>query len=413
MAIGGGLKAYRGVQELISYGRQTIDRADIRAVVSALKSSWLTQGPRIEEFERAFAERCGAPYAVAVSSGTAGLHLAALVAGLKKGDEAVTTPMTFAATANCVLYVGARPRFTDIDPVTINIDSAQIAGRINSKTKAVLPVHFAGMPCTVGSKAGLFKRKDIVIIEDACHALGAEIRVDDRWRPVGSCEDADMAVFSFHPVKHITTGEGGMITTRRRDLYDKLRLLRSHGIERDPGKLTNRSEAGNPWYYEMTTLGFNYRITDFQCALGLSQLKKLSRFVAARREIAAFYDKRLSGLDHVRVPACFEDRRSSYHLYVLRINFEALGKSRRQVMEELRKKGIGTQVHYIPVTRQPYYCSTLGERSSDYPNAEVFYQQALSIPMHPSLSKGDRSKVVREIRKVCRSRKRNQSFFTR
>jgi perosamine synthetase len=384
-------------KKLIPYGRQSLDAADIRAVVKTLKSAWLTQGPAVEKFEEAFAEYCGAPYAVAVSNGTAGLHLAALAAGVGPGDEAVTSPMTFVATANAYRYCGANVRFADVDD-TLCPDPVRIRRAMTAKTKAVSLVHFGGMPSTVVKNDLSKKKKDFTLVEDACHALGAEVRSGGRWRRVGDCAGTDMAVFSFHPVKHITTGEGGMITTRRKDLYDKLRLLRSHGIEKNPQK-TSGPDAGKPWYYEMQALGFNYRITDIQCALGLSQLKKIGGFVARRRAIAERYDRAFEGMDGVGVPVRAEDRTSSYHLYTLRIDFPHFCTTRPRVMEALRKEGIGTQVHYIPVTRQPYY-RALGARPADYPETESYYAQALSIPLFPAMSDADVRRVAGAVRRV-------------
>ncbi len=383
-------------KKLIPYGRQSLDAADIKAVVRTLKSAWLTQGSAVEKFEEAFAKYCGAPYAVAVANGTAGLHLAALAAGIEAGDEAVTSPMTFVATANAYRYCGATVRFADIDE-TLCPDPVLVRRAVSAQTKAVSTVHFGGMPSMI-TKSGLTKKKNLFLIEDACHALGAEIRSDGRWRRVGDCAGTDMAVFSFHPVKHITTGEGGMITTRRKDLYDKLRLLRSHGIERNPRK-TSGPDSGKLWYYEMQALGFNYRITDIQCALGLSQLKKIGGFVARRRAIAALYDRAFEGMEGVGVPVRAADRASSYHLYTLRIDFPHFCATRQAVMEALRKKGIGTQVHYIPVTRQPYY-RALGVLPSGYPEAEKYYAEALSIPIFPAMSDTDVRRVVSAVRRV-------------
>jgi len=381
------------VSKFLPYGTQSIGADDVRAVVRALKSDRLTQGPEVERFEEAFAKFCGAPYAVAVSSGTAGLHLAALTAGLGPGDEAVTTPLTFAATANCVLYAGASPRFADVHDSDLGLDPAAVRKAVTPKTRALLPVHFAGQPNVWGAKRDFSRRPDFMVIEDACHALGAEVRSGNRWERIGSCSAADMAVFSFHPVKHVTTGEGGMVTTRDRKFYDRLRLLRSHGIERERSRFVYPGEAG-AWSYEMQTLGFNYRITDIQCALGLSQLKKAPRFIARRREIASLYRKALSGVPFLSLVPESEGTRSSYHLFPVRIDFRALGLDRSSFMDALKREGIGTQVHYIPVPRQPYY-RKLGFRPQNYPVAERFYSEALSIPMFPAMTDSDVRRVVR------------------
>ncbi len=383
---------------MIPYGRQSIDARDIRAVARVLRSDWVTQGPWVRRFEEAFSRYCGAPYAVAVSSGTAGLHLAALAAGFGKGDDVLTTPMTFVATANCLLYCGSDPRFVDIDPKTLGLDANSLERSIGVKTRGVVSVHFAGQPSVLPVKR---EHPRLKLIEDACHALGAEVRDSSgQWKKIGACDGADMAVFSFHPVKHITTGEGGMITTRSRKLYEELLLLRSHGIEKSPERL-KKSQRGNAWYYEMTRLGYNYRLTDFQCALGFSQLRKLGGFVARRREAAHFYDRHLEGLEHVATPARIPGTRSSYHLYVLRIDFKALKKTRAAVMNELKARGVLTQVHYIPVPAQPYYRRIKAYKPQDFPNTENYYREALSIPIFPSMSRSSMQKVVSSVKKVC------------
>jgi dTDP-4-amino-4,6-dideoxygalactose transaminase len=268
----------------ISYGRQYIDKEDIREAIKVLRSDLLTQGPKVVEFESLLAGYCGAKYAVAVSSGTAALHIACLVAGLKKRDEAITTPMTFAATANSVLYTGAKPVFADINPETANIDARKISAHITGRTKAILPVHYAGLPCDMHSISKIAKKRGIVVIEDACHALGASYKHNKRWVKVGNCALSDMVVFSFHPVKSITTGEGGAVLTDRKELYEKLLMLRSHGITKERSKFTGSDALScGDWYHEMQLLGFNYRITDFQCAMGISQLKKLDDFIEIGR----------------------------------------------------------------------------------------------------------------------------------
>lgn len=384
---------------LIPYGRQAVGPDDIRAVSAVLKSDWLTQGPMVRRFEEAFARYCGASYAIAVSSGTAALHLAGLAAGWEGGDEVVTTPLTFAATANAALYAGAEVVFADVERDTLCLDPGQARRKLNRRTKGVITVDFAGMPCLIGRE--LFPKKNFMVVEDACHALGARARYDGVWKKVGSCEESDMAIFSFHPVKHITTGEGGIVTTKSKTLYDRLFSLRSHGIERRDRRFFRRNEMGNPWYYEVQELGFNYRITDIQCALGLSQLKKLDAFVRTRQMIAAYYDRSFSVVAELRTPARIEGRESSYHLYVLRIDFKKIGKTRREFMEQLRRRGIGTQVHYIPLTRQPYYEQRLRRNGESFPETEAYYTSALSIPIFPGLKKSEMQKVVREIKKLC------------
>ena len=390
-------------KSVIPYGRQWVTAADIRAVVKVLRSDWLTQGPLVRRFEEAFAKYCGAPYAVAVSSGTAGLHLACLAAGFKKGDEVLTSPMTFAATANAALFVGAEPVFADVEKRFIGPDPSELLKKKTRRTRGILNVHFGGHPSMIGPKKNFSSQNDFYVIEDACHALGAEVQSGGRWKRIGSCDDADMSVFSFHPVKHITTGEGGMIVTRRRDLYEKLLLLRSHGIEKDPARFTDKTGKTRPWHYEMQALGFNYRITDIQCALGLSQLDRLDEMVARRRDIAVFYGRALKDIDHLKLP--LEDSgscRSSYHLFALRIDFKKIRTTRENVMKTLRQKGVGTQVHYIPVVSQPYYKKRYGLSLSDYPECARYYAETLSIPLFPSMTKSDRVRVVRALKDTLR-----------
>ena len=332
----------------ILYGRQFIDKDDVREVSRALTSDFITQGPRIAGFERRVAKYCGAKYAVAVSSGTAALHIACLAAGLRKGDEAITSPITFVATSNAVLYAGATPVFADIDYETINISAEEIKKKITPETKAVLPVNFEGLPCDLSEINRIAKKRGLTVIEDSCHALGATYK----GSRLGSCRYSDMCVFSFHPVKHITTGEGGMITTNSKKLYDRMLALRSHGIHKD--KDMAKREGG--WYYEMQDLGFNYRMTDIQAALGNSQMDKLARFLKRRGFMARAYDKAFKKAlgDIVKLPATdFSDRTHSWHLYVLRLNDGKCRVSRRGLYDMLRSKGIAAQVHYIPVTSQP------------------------------------------------------------
>lgn len=374
------------MSKFLPYGTQAIDAADVRAVVRVLGSGRLTQGPEIERFEEAFAKAVGAPYAVAVSSGTAGLHLACLAAGIKRGDEMITSPLSFVATSNAVLYAGGTPRFADIHERTLGMDPVLARKMIGPRTRGFLPVHFAGQPAPVRFGRG-------IVIEDACHALGAEVNDGRGWKKIGACHDSDMAVFSFHPVKHIATGEGGMVTTRRKDLYERLKLLRSHGIEKKPDVA--------PWYYEMTRLGYNYRITDIQCALGTSQLKKLSRFVRRRREIAAFYARAFRGVDVIKTPDTIPGTRPSFHLYVLKIDFKRIGFSRAELMKRLFRRGIGTQVHYIPIPSQPYYRKNFKFRGADFPRTEKYYDEALSIPMYPAMKDADCRRVAHTVLALC------------
>jgi len=376
------------IMKFIPYGHQWLDRADVRAVEKTLHSDWITQGPIVRKFEKVVADYCGVKYVLAVSSGTAALHLACLSLGIKSGDEVITTPITFVATANSVLYCGGKPVFADIQDDTININPKEIEKKITKKTKAIIPVHFAGHPVDLEDIYKLAKKHKLIIIEDACHALGAMYK-DTR---IGSCKYSDLTVFSFHPVKHITTGEGGMILTNKRYLYEKLLLLRNHGITKNKKKMVKYDGA---WYYEQQEIGFNYRITDFQCALGLSQMKKLDYFLKKRREIVKFYNKELSKVKGIILPIERDYVKSSWHLYYIRLKDIT---KRKRVFEKLRKLGIGCQVHYVPVHLQPYYRKKLGYKSGDYPIAEKYYKQCLSIPLFPRMSRKDMIRVVKAVR---------------
>jgi UDP-4-amino-4,6-dideoxy-N-acetyl-beta-L-altrosamine transaminase len=382
---------------MIPYGRHYIDEDDIQAVVNVLRHGALTQGPTIEEFERTVATYVGVKYAVAVSSGTAALHLAALAAGLGPGKSLVTSPITFVASANAALYTGGSPLFADIDTATVNLspDCLHDTLQRNSGVHAIVPVHFAGLPCDMTSIGKIAEDAGIIVIEDAAHALGAKY---PDGRRVGCCTDSLMTVFSFHPVKAIAAGEGGMITTNDELVYRKLIRLRSHGINKldDSFQLPNQAvENGvpSPWYYEMQELGFNYRITDIQCSLAISQLKKLDIFIKRRMELVERYDKAFSELENCR-PAQIAGRElSAHHLYVLRINFNKIKLSRSQFMLELKERQIGTQVHYIPLPAHPYY-RKLGFKPEDYFNAQQFYEEALSIPLYYALKNEEQEYVI-------------------
>ncbi|MEN6465441.1 MAG: UDP-4-amino-4,6-dideoxy-N-acetyl-beta-L-altrosamine transaminase [Syntrophaceae bacterium] len=392
---------------LLTYGRQVLDDDDINAVTAVLKSINLTQGPHIAEFERDICDYVSAGHGIACNSGTSALHLACIAAGVGPGDEVITSPNTFVASANCALYCGARPVFADIDPRTYNISPAEIEAKITRHTRAVIPVHFAGQSCDMEAIRNIVARKErdsgkkIFIIEDACHALGSLYKS----RKVGSCEFSDMAVMSFHPVKHITTGEGGMVLTNDGSLAKKLRKLRSHGITSDPEEFIGTDMAWqdpertlpNPWYYEQILLGYNYRITDIQCALGRSQLKKIKTFSKRRRQIVDSYNEAFRDRKNIQVP--FEDGNceSNFHLYVLLMDFEKIGLSRAELMIDLKNKGIQTQVHYIPVYLQPYYREHLGTGRGDCPQAEAYYKKCLSIPLHPAMTDQDVNRVIYEL----------------
>lgn len=379
---------------MIGYGHQYIDDSDIEAVVNVLKSDYLTQGPSVTAFEKKICEITGAKYCVSVSNATAGLHIAVAALELGEGTEGITTPNTFLASSNCMVYNNVKPVFADIDPVSYNIDPKEIEKHISAKTKLLIPVHFAGLPCDMKKINTIAKKNNLHVIEDAAHAIGSQY-ADGSY--VGNCKYSDMTVFSFHPVKTITTGEGGAVTTNSDELYQKLLMLRSHGVTKDEGVLTKNP---GPWYYEMQSLGFNYRMTDMQAALGVSQLNKLDFFKKRRREVIAMYNKAFADMRYLKTPYEPENVCSCFHLYVTQIDFESLGKSRVQVMQELRDKGIGTQVHYIPVPTQPYYKNTFGYKDGDYPVAEKYYEQELSLPLYPGLSDDDVNTVIKAVKEV-------------
>jgi perosamine synthetase len=380
-------------EKLLPYGRQSLDDGDIQAVVDVLKSDWLTTGPKIGEFEERFAAWVGARHAVSFSSGTAALHGAAFAAGLGPGDEAITTPLTFCATANCVLYQGATPVFADVSADTLNLDPNEVSQKINSRTKAIIAVDYAGHPAALEEMAQLARAQGAVLIEDACHALGAEYR----GKRVGGI--ADMTVFSFHPVKHLTTGEGGMVTTNDERLAETLRRFRNHGIS---SEARERQEAGQ-WFYEMVLLGFNYRLTDIACALGLSQLERLAPNLARRREIAAQYTAAFRDWTGIRTPAVRDDVDPAWHLYPIRLNLERLTASRGEIFRGLRAENIGVNVHYIPVHQHAYYRERFGtgaEFGERYPVAENAYERLISLPMFHAMTAEDVRDVIHAVDKV-------------
>jgi len=380
------------VQPFIPYGRQDVSDADIQAVVEVLRSDWLTQGPAIERFETEVAAFVGGAHAVAVSSATAALHLACRALGLGPGDVLWTSPNTFVASANCALYCGADVDFVDIDPLTHNMSVEALATKLAAAERAgrlpkiVIPVHFAGEPCDMAGIHDLARRYNFFVIEDASHAIGARYRES----VVGDGRYSDMVVFSFHPVKLITSGEGGMIVTHRPELAEQLRRLRSHGITREPGMMTGASEG--PWYYQQLELGYNYRMTDIQAVLGASQLKRLPEFLRRRHELAAKYDDRLGGMPVIR-PNRNPANYSALHLYVIRIDRTRVARTRREVFEHLRGAGIGVNVHYIPVHLQPFYRER-GFEPGGFPEAEAYYEEAISLPLFYGLSDADQDRVV-------------------
>jgi UDP-4-amino-4,6-dideoxy-N-acetyl-beta-L-altrosamine transaminase len=372
-----------------------IEDDDIKAVVDVLKADYLAQGPQVEKMEATICQLTGARYCVVVSNATAGLHIAVAALDLPAGSEGITAPITFLASANCMVYNNVKPCFADIDPRTYCMDPEKTRSRITPDTKLLIPVHFAGQAADMAVFKKLAEDHRLHVIEDAAHAIGSTY-TDGTM--VGNCKYSDMTVFSFHPVKTITTGEGGAITTNSKSLYERLLLLRSHGMERDPAKIP---DYPGPWYYEMDDLGFNYRMTDIQAALGNSQLTKLQRFKDRRRAIIRRYNEAFKDLPLVTIPYETAGLDSCFHLYILQIDFGRLGKTRREVMADLTGNGVGTQVHYIPVPYQPYYKTRFFTKRGDYPIADAYYDRALSMPLYPRMTDEDVEKVILNVRRVC------------
>jgi UDP-4-amino-4,6-dideoxy-N-acetyl-beta-L-altrosamine transaminase len=383
---------------MIPYGRQDINEDDIQAVVDVLRSDFLTQGPAVPAFEKSIADYCGANYAVAVNSATSALHIACLALGIGKGDVVWTSPISFVASANCALYCGADVDFVDIDQHTYNMsveclsEKLQQAEKLGKLPKVVIPVHLCGLPCDMGKIHALSLKYGFKIIEDASHAIGARYKN----RPVGNCEFSDITVFSFHPVKIITTGEGGMAMTNDTQLAKRMQLLRSHGITRDESDMTHASEGS--WYYQQSDLGYNYRMTDLQAALGLSQMQRLDEFVSRRHYIAEGYNQLLEGLPAVK-PSQHEESYSAFHLYVIRLKLTEIGKTHRQVFETLRELGIGVNLHYIPVYQHPYY-KKLGFESGYCLEAEKYYNQAISLPIYSNLTEVQQDIVIAALKEA-------------
>lgn len=383
---------------MIPYGRQDITQDDIDAVVSVLHSDFLTQGPMVPLFEQAVAEYCGAPHAVAVNSATSALHIACVALGLGPGDSLWTTPITFVASANCGLYCGAKVDFVDIDPGTYNLCpkalerkllSAELEGRL---PKVLVPVHLGGQPCEMATIHKLSQRFGFKIIEDASHAIGGKYRGE----PIGNCRFSDITVFSFHPVKIVTTAEGGMALTKDKDLAKRMALLRNHGITRDPAQMTH--QADGPWYYQQIDLGFNYRMTDLQAALGVSQITRLDEYVTRRHALAKRYDELLAGLP-LTTQLQHPDSYSGMHLYSIRLQLEKISKSHRQVFDELRENGIGVNLHYIPIYAQPYY-QKYGFEPYNFPEAERYYAEAISLPIFPTLNTAQQDQVTSALKNL-------------
>lgn len=377
----------------IPYAHQSIDAADIEAVSEVLKSDWLTTGPKVREFEQALSAATGAREGVAVVNGTAALHAAAYAAGIGPGDEVIVPAMTFAASANCVLYLGGTPVFADVREDNLLIDPAQVEAKLTSRTKAIMAVDYTGHPCDYDALRAIADRHGLLLIADAAHALGAEYR----GRKVGTL--ADLTTFSFHPVKHVTTGEGGMVVTDDPELADRMRVFRNHGISVDARA---REEKGT-WFYEMIDLGYNYRLTDIQCALGISQLRKLASSLKRRRAIAARYTKAFGEVPGVAPLGVAPDVVHAYHLYVVRVDPAVIGMSRDAAFRLLRERGIGVNVHYIPVHLHPYYRKRLHTEPGQCPVAEAAYQRILSLPMYPAMTDAEVERVIRTVGQVARA----------
>ena len=390
-----------GLSNFLPYGRQSISEQDISSVLECLRSPILTVGPRIEAFEKAFAERVGAKYAVAVCNATAALHLAMLVAGIGPKDRVVTSPITFLASANCAAFVGAIPDFADVDPVSLTLCPKVLEANWKPDTRAVVAVDYAGQSADMPAIAQVARKQGAIVIEDACHAVGGSFEHQGEIHKIGGHPWADMTTFSFHPVKTMTTGEGGMLVTDNEDYAQKARLLRSHGIQRNSSSFESAdacpitAEKG-PWFYEMKDLGYNFRLTEIQAALGLSQLAQLDGFIQRRREIVSAYNEAFKNISWIQTPSLrnpADQNHTSWHLYSPRLDFKALGKSRTQVMNELREQGVGTQVLYIPVHLQPWYRNTYGYGVGKCPKAETAYAGLLSLPLFPAMTKADVTQV--------------------
>lgn len=387
--------AERRFIKMIYYGKQHVNEADIQAVEAVLRSDFLTQGPVIERFEQRVAAYCGAKYAVAVTNATSALHIACKAAGLGVGDMLWTTPITFVASANCGRYCGADVDFVDIDDTTYNMSVAELEKKLTTekvKPKVVVPVHFCGQSCDMERIAVLAKQYGFTVIEDASHALGATYKNTK----IGCCKYSDMTVFSFHPVKIITTAEGGMVLTNSNDLYEKLILFRSHGITRESELMTHAVDG--PWYYQQVELGFNYRMTDMQAALGYSQMDRLEEFVARRRYLAKRYDELLRGV-LVRTPRQDSNTNSSWHIYVVRLDLDKVNRSKQEIFAEMKKRGIVLNLHYIPVHTQPYY-EKLGFKQGDFPVSEQYYKEAFTLPLYYSLTDGQQNEIVKALKDV-------------
>jgi len=394
---------------MLPYGKQNITAEDLAAVTDALNSDWLTTGPLVSRFEEKFAELVGAKYAVALSNATGALHLAMMVLETGPGDRVVTSPNTFLASANCAAFVGATPDFVDIDEISYNLCPTSLAANWKADTKVVIAVDYAGQTADMPSIAEVARRNGAFVIEDACHAVGGEFEHLGDFYKVGGHKWADITTFSFHPVKTMTTGEGGMLVTDNPEFASRARLLRNHGMVREPSKFVSLGDSPlyeeGPWYYQMQDLGFNYRITDFQCALGLSQLEKLSGFLERRRQIVSMYNQAFDSLPRLKTPQLrnvSDCDVTSWHLYTVCLAFKAMQLSRTEFIAQLRAKGIGCQVLYHPVYLQPWYQASYGYAEGKCPKAEAFYLQALSLPLFPAMTDNDVEKVISGVHELCR-----------
>jgi len=376
---------------MIPYGKQSIDDKDVKSVTEVLRSDWLTQGSKIKEFEEALTDYCDAKYAVAVANGTAALHLANIAIGTKAGDKVITSPISFFASSNSIVYTGGTPIFADICEGSYNIDPSEIRKQIDKypEIKGIIPIHFAGLISDMEAIYKIAKENELWIIEDACHAFGGNWKDSSGTEHrIGDCFFSDMTIFSFHPVKHITTGEGGAILTNNKNLYDKLLMLRNHGMTKNPDQLV---ENHGGWYYELHELGFNYRLTDIQAALGIQQLKKSDFWQKKRKNIVSRYDEAFKSLETITPQIHPDDGRYSYHLYVVK------AEKRKGLYNYLRAKGIYTQVHYFPIHLQPFYKKNFNYKKGDYPIAEQYYEKALSLPLYPSLSEIEQDSIIKSI----------------
>ena len=380
------------MNKYIPYAQQWITKEDIDSVNLVLHSDWLTTGPAVDQFEKKISNYVGAKHAVSFSSGTAALHAAAYTAGITHNSEVIVTPMTFAASVNCVLYNNGTPIFADIDKQTYNIDPNEIKKRITKKTKAIIPVDFTGQPCDIDTINQVAEENDLVVIEDASHALGAKYK----YKIIGGL--SDMTIFSFHPVKHITTGEGGAVTTNCKEYYNKLMIFRNHGITRDSDRFNTSSKNGS-WYYEQQSLGYNYRLSDIHCALGLSQLKRIDDFISRRKEIVKRYNDAFNEIDGIIIPFQADYANSSWHLYIIQLDINYLKVDRKTIFDELKKRNIGVNVHYIPVYFHPYY-QKLGYMKGLCPNAEWLYERIITLPLYPKMNDDDVDFVIDSVKKV-------------